>query len=40
MRFKFSFDISRWEEFFDWTNLPEDLGKDKENSPTKSIQSR
>ena len=22
MRFKFSFDINRWEEFFDWFNLP------------------
>lgn len=23
MRFKFSFDTKRWEEFFDWQSLPE-----------------
>jgi hypothetical protein len=40
MRFKFSFDINRWEEFFEWINLPEDLNRDKENSPTKSIKSQ
>ena len=22
MRFKFGFDIHRWEEFYDWRNLP------------------
>jgi hypothetical protein len=37
LRFKFAFDINRWEEFFDWINLPEDINKDKENSPLKSI---
>ena len=25
MRFKFAFDINRWEEFFDWLSLPQDL---------------
>lgn len=25
MKFKFSFDVNRWEEFFDWLSLPADL---------------
>ena len=25
LRFKFSFDIKRWEEFFSWKNIPYDL---------------
>ena len=25
MRFKFGFDINRWEEFYDWRTLPQDL---------------
>ena len=25
MRFKFGFDINRWEEFYSWINLPQDL---------------
>ena len=24
MRFKFAFDINRWEEFFSWHNIPSD----------------
>lgn len=28
LRFKFSFDINRWPEYFAWLDLPADLGKD------------
>jgi hypothetical protein len=27
MRYKFSFDINKWLDYFDWVNLPEDWDK-------------
>jgi hypothetical protein len=38
MKFKFSFDINRWEEYFDWISLPSDW--DKKNTNTQHNKSK
>ena len=39
MRFKFSFDLKRWEEFFTYKSLPSDWDAGLNQSALKSIQS-
>ena len=40
MRFKFAFDINKWEEYFDWREIPSDWEKQSHDKSSISLRDK